>query len=363
MKISLALIVKNEENHIKKCLDSVENFVDEIVIVDTGSTDNTVSIIKQYQGVNLFYFEWCDDFSAARNFAISKTSGNYILMLDADEHIIEGTIDDFSIIMKKNSIGRILISSEFIKDGQIFQSNQFVSRFFPRDIKYVGSVHEQLDSNIPRFNMNIIAKHSGYIDSTEKCKRNIPLLQKELNKNANDSYFLFQLGKELRINNEFEKALKLLVKSYNLTDKKSAYYSRLVIEIINCGKEYVKEEVVGIIRDNEQLLFNVTDFHFSKGLFYLNYCLTDISNSMRYIDEIEKSFLSCLKLNVKPHIQYLQGTSTYLPAYNLGVYYEVFGDMERAIEYYYLSSNYGYSQAKARVGQLTKNNFVKKNIN
>jgi glycosyltransferase involved in cell wall biosynthesis len=80
------MIVKNEEKYLKECLDSVKDIVGEIVIVDTGSTDNTQKIASEY-GASLFQFEWINDFSAARNFALSKSKGEWILYLDADERI------------------------------------------------------------------------------------------------------------------------------------------------------------------------------------------------------------------------------------------------------------------------------------
>ncbi|MGD7006925.1 glycosyltransferase [Metabacillus sp. 84] len=72
MKISLAMIVKNGEKFIERSLQSVQSLVDEIVIVDTGSTDNTINIIKANKNYKLFNFEWCDDFSLVRNFALKK---------------------------------------------------------------------------------------------------------------------------------------------------------------------------------------------------------------------------------------------------------------------------------------------------
>lgn len=351
LKISLAMIVKNEEKNIRRCLESAMELVDEIVIVDTGSADNTINIIKQYKHVKLHYFNWSDDFSVARNYSIEKTSGDYILVLDADEYIITGTRNDLELIMLQNSIGRILINSEFKKDNQTFQSSEYVSRFFPRKVRYVGAIHEQLDSDIPKVNINLTLKHSGYFE-TNKSQRNIPLLLKEVNKNPTDSYYLFQLGKELRINKQFEKAFPFLKKSYTFTHKDSAYYGQLVVELINSGKECGKEEILHVINQNEDILRNVSDFHFAQGLFYLDYCLKFPDQAKKYIRNIERSFLTCLELDRKSLVEYVNGTSSYLAMYNLGLYYEVTGCIKQAINYYNLSSHHGYSVAKNRVQEL-----------
>ena len=85
--LSLCMIVKNEEDVIGRCLECVSDIFDEIIVVDTGSDDNTKEIVKKYTK-NLYYFKWIDDFAAARNYAFSKATKDYIMWLDADEYIL-----------------------------------------------------------------------------------------------------------------------------------------------------------------------------------------------------------------------------------------------------------------------------------
>jgi glycosyltransferase involved in cell wall biosynthesis len=353
LKISLAMIIKNEEKNIQKCIESVKELVDEIVIVDTGSTDNTINIIKEYPNIRIYHYLWCEDFSKARNFSIEKTTGEYILVLDGDEFIIEGKREELEKIMEEGLIGRILIKSCFQKDNQEFSSEEFVSRFFPRDIRYEGVIHEQLVTSKTRVKLSLTVKHSGYFN-TNKSERNIPLLRKVLDKNPNDPYYLFQLGKELRINRQYDDSFKLLNKSYQLVKPINPYYKELVIELIYSGKECLKEEVLKVIEENEELLKSNSDFHFAKGLFYLDYCLSFPEKSFAYINKIESNFQTCLNLNNKPHSEYLRGTSSFLASYNLGVFYEVMGRIQEAIYYYKLSSENGYSLAKNRLEMLMK---------
>ena len=84
--LSLCMIVKNEEKHLAKCLASVRPVVDEMIVVDTGSTDRTVDIAKAF-GAQVYNFEWTNNFAEARNYSLSKASGDWILVLDADEVI------------------------------------------------------------------------------------------------------------------------------------------------------------------------------------------------------------------------------------------------------------------------------------
>ena len=97
--ISLCMIVKNEERILRRCLDSLADLVDEIVIVDTGSTDNTKSIAAEYTE-KVYAFEWVDDFSAARNFAFSKATKEYIYSADADEALNGENRERFRILKR-----------------------------------------------------------------------------------------------------------------------------------------------------------------------------------------------------------------------------------------------------------------------
>lgn len=98
--ISLCMIVKNEEAVLARCLDTVADLVDEIIIVDTGSTDATKQIAAQYTG-SIYDFKWIDDFSAARNYAFSKATKEYIYSADADEVLDEENRERFRLLKER----------------------------------------------------------------------------------------------------------------------------------------------------------------------------------------------------------------------------------------------------------------------
>ena len=102
MPISLCMIVKDEENYIKKCISSVNDIVDEIIIVDTGSNDKTKEIAKKFNA-KIYDFEWNDDFSEARNFSISKATKDWILVLDGDETISSKDLETIKNLANNNS--------------------------------------------------------------------------------------------------------------------------------------------------------------------------------------------------------------------------------------------------------------------
>jgi len=194
VRLSLALIARNEARCLGRCLRSVQPIVDEIVVVDTGSTDDTILIAHQFQA-KVLPFSWRDDFSAARNFALDQTRGEWILILDADEHASEGLAQEIRDFTRVSSprIGRLKIVSDFKRNNQTLRSQSFVSRLFPRGARFEGRIHEQLISPLPRTNLRGELWHDGYLEPT-KSDRNLKLLRQELQGSPGNAYLLFQLA-------------------------------------------------------------------------------------------------------------------------------------------------------------------------
>ena len=107
--LSLCMIVKNEEKHLVKCLKSVRDVVDEMIIVDTGSTDKTIDIARVF-GAKVFDFPWTGDFSAARNHSLAQATGDWILVLDADEVISARDFDELKALIRKRSSSPVAYS-------------------------------------------------------------------------------------------------------------------------------------------------------------------------------------------------------------------------------------------------------------
>lgn len=145
MKISACIIVKNEEELLPKCLESIKDLVNEIIIVDTGSTDKTKEIAEEH-GAKIFDYEWDDDFSAARNYAISKATGDWIFTIDADEYIEVEDIKTFKKMLPDIEQDTIAIDVQNLYGAKRVPRGQLTQvRFFRKtsDFKYVGRVHNR----------------------------------------------------------------------------------------------------------------------------------------------------------------------------------------------------------------------------
>lgn len=347
--LTLTMIVKNESEKIKRCLESAKSFVDDIVIVDTGSTDDTREIALSY-GARVFNYEWNDNFSDARNFALKQCRGDWSLVLDADEYIVRASRDEINdFLNNNNAIGRIRIINSFYQDGETMESQAFVSRLIPRELAYEGRIHEQVVSNLPRTNVPIDVYHDGYYQS-DKSNRNIQLLELALREHPIDNYLLYQIGKEYRLLKEYTKAQEYFEKCYSITKWKDGFKPQLIVEYIYTIISLNNfEKGLILIESESSMLADFPDFHFVSGLFLMELVFSDTQKYINYFPMIEKSYLTCLDLGDTIIYDSVMGTGSFLAAYNLAVLYETTGDIKRARIYYELSANYNYKPAIKRL--------------
>ncbi len=179
VKISLCMIVKNEESCLNRCLKSVKNFADEIIIVDTGSTDNTKQIAKKYTN-KIYDFAWINDFSAARNYAFSKASGKYIMWLDADDYISPDNLAKLMALKRTldNSTDVYMLKYEISFNEQ---GNSTFTYYRERIVKnngtflWQGAVHEVITPHGKIKYVDIAIKHLKV--ERANSKRNLKIYQ------------------------------------------------------------------------------------------------------------------------------------------------------------------------------------------
>lgn len=241
--VTLSMIVKNEEKHLARCLDSVKDVVDEIVIVDTGSIDRTIEIAEKYKA-NIYHFNWVNDFSAARNFALSKSNGDWILYLDADERLHKSSKEELKKITSVNSKSGYYchvksLDSEHGRDNQMSYVRLFGNS---NRISFNGKVHEQilpalLENGYIISESKILIEHIGYDIDTgqkkEKAKRNLELLLKEYRENKSP-YNEFQLALTYQVLENYSEAAKYFLlaaenKSFNVLYRAHSYTSLALI--------------------------------------------------------------------------------------------------------------------------------------
>lgn len=351
-KISLVMIVKNEEATLGRCLESVQQIVDEIIIVDTGSEDKTKEIAQQYDA-KIYDFKWCNDFSAARNFALSKATGDIRLVLDADEYVIAGTKEDIIEAVKEGTVGQITIFNAFNKENEISYSKNYTSRVIHKGINYTGKIHEQINSKQRRVKTKIEVMHDGYLYQ-DKSERNLEILFEAVKQNPNSSYMLYQLAHTLFVAKRKEEALVWYQKYYKVNKVEVSYRCSAIVDylytIIATGK---LEQGLKVIEQEQERYNDSPDFNFVCAEFYRELVLSNVEKYMAYLPLIESYYIKCLEIGETTKYDSIVGTGTYAAAYNLGVWYEVSGQVEKAKVCYNMASEWGYEKAIERIKLLS----------
>ncbi len=209
-KVSLCMIVKNEEASLVNCLESARGVVDEIVIVDTGSSDSSVEIAGRF-GAKVVASDWHDDFAEARNVSLDNATGEWILVLDADEEIPEGTRDRIrDAIADGGADGlEMIVRSELpAGDAAKYDDSKIVRLFKNRtEFRYVMPIHEQIRPSIEKaggkvVRTDLIINHHGYSSTVvqgkgSRAERNLRILREAISKSPAEPYLHYQLGATL----------------------------------------------------------------------------------------------------------------------------------------------------------------------
>ncbi|KLE15051.1 glycosyltransferase family 2 protein [Clostridium sp. C8] len=348
--ISICMIVKDESGVLKKCLESIKDYNYEIIIVDTGSTDNTKEIAQKYTK-NVYDFDWCNDFSKARNFSISKASNDFILVLDADEIILNLDEENLEkiIIENREDVGRVVRKNEYLRENNKFIYNEYVNRLFSKNkYKYYGTIHEQIVSKDAKtyttYNLPIVIKHIGYdneeIRRKDKINRNIELLKESLKTKGDDPYIYYQLGKSFYMNGNFADAKINFEKSLNFNlDTKFEYVQDLIetygYSLISLGEYKDSMKFLNLydeFKDSADFIFLIALIYMNNGLFHE--AIIEFKRA--------KSIKACK----------MEGVNSYLANYNIGVILECLGNEEKAMEYYNMCNN--YENALKRINLIIK---------
>ncbi|MCL2633966.1 MAG: glycosyltransferase family 2 protein [Oscillospiraceae bacterium] len=223
--LSIGMIVKNEEKYLEKCLKSIKPLLDEInselIIVDTGSTDKTVEIAERFTN-KIYHFEWVNDFSAARNFAMDKCRGEWFMYLDADEIFDEDLSEMVSFFKndnlraKYNAASYILYNYTNPEGSDYLKSIKYRLVRRTNQTRFENPIHEYIPNLPPPYcHFTTFAHHWGYAHETveqrkTKRNRNMILLEQELEKKPDDLRTLLHMSKELEIDELHEFLPKFL---------------------------------------------------------------------------------------------------------------------------------------------------------
>jgi len=212
--LSCCMIVKNEEKFLTQCLKSIKDVVDEIIIVDTGSTDNTVEIAKRFTD-KVYFHEWQNSFSEARNYSLKFAKCDWILQIDADEELVQEDIPllcrTLETVNEKEDINAIFVALyNVLSSGE---SKHYFQRIFRRGkAHYEGIVHNQLVYEGKAVATEIRFRHYGYNlsadDMEKKHERTKQLLIQQIKEDPANGFARMNLVRIYRNQKLFDKAIE-----------------------------------------------------------------------------------------------------------------------------------------------------------
>lgn len=351
--ITACLIVKNEEDMLRRCLESLQGGVDEIVIVDTGSTDKTKEIAKEFTN-KVYDFEWTDDFAEARNYAASHATGEWIIAVDADECVDS---ESFKVAMEEikadggqydtyavkiiNFVGELGGNTTINQMARIYKNNG--------NVHFKGAIHEQIVNKVREQSpvlSSVILYHYGYlknvIEKQNKKTRNMKIIKAELQLGKNKGFTYFNYGQELRRLYKTKEALDAFITAFQHKENvHNAWVGKCLYFIIESLVELKRyDEALKIIKDAEKAFPNAPDFPFWKGEAYVK--------QNRY-DDAKEVFMNIINHDHQYHnVVFHMESRAFLPHVRLAEIYMCEKQDEKAIQHY--------------IGALNENNLSAKII-
>lgn len=349
MKISVCLIMKNEEELLGAALETIPKDF-EIVIADTGSIDRSIEIAKSYTE-QVYSFQWINDFSAARNYCASHASGDYILAMDADERLPSNSAAVLTKFIKQNpdTAGTVCIENSMQDE---IKRHRMV-RFYPNrpGYSFAGTVHEQVCYNGAPASfkpIDLIISHLGYEENVytlkSKAERYLPMYLEHLERHPEDGYMLYQLGKLYQGVDDLQNAERYLRCSMAAKQVDHLYYPVMLVllgYVLQAQKQ--STEAFQLLQQAEQHYPKFPDLPFLMGLLAM-----DTGN----LKEIERCFKKALSIGETTFYTSVAGVGSYKAAYNLGVFYEITGNIKEARRYYQIAAKHSYEPAKTRLSIL-----------
>ncbi|MCM1156662.1 MAG: glycosyltransferase [Roseburia sp.] len=355
--ISVCIIAKNEELNIENCLKPLRKFDWEIIVVDTGSNDNTKEIAARYAD-KVLHYTWTKDFSAARNYSIEQASHDLILVIDCDETLMDIDIEAILALAQEHPqhIGLLSRQNHYEMNGTDSVYVDLVERLFSRKYyHYSGIIHEQVVLKEPfqqgapvqgagEYQIPLTLDHCGYNGSEEellaKAQRNIELLQTDLKNHPDNPYTYFQLGQSYNMIHDDENAC--------------LYYGKGLSYDIDPAAEYVQMMVIGygyallhLNREEEALgLSGVYDAFDSSADFVSLMGLIYLRNG-----QYMKALLEFIKATTF-QTAHVTGANTFIPSYNIGLINEMMGEKEMALVHYRKCGD--FPMALERIKELEK---------
>lgn len=311
--VSLCMIVRNEERVLGDCLRTAKPHVDEIILVDTGSTDRTVEIAQEH-GAKVFHFPWCDDFSAARNVSLEHATGDWLFWMDADDTLPEecGKMLRELVWLAEDRVTGFLMQVHIPpapgENGFTVVDHVKLFRNLP-GMRFEGRIHEQileplyrLGGTVERTNLYVV--HSGYDYSPEgqarKRERDLTILAKDLAERPEHPFVHFNIGMTHHHLKNYDLAIPALRRSLELSKPYESTVRKVYAMLAGChldkgetaeAREWLDKGLALFPADPEMLFRGGNVYKEAGDIAAAERCLTQVlaNRETGHIDSIDVS--------------------------------------------------------------------------
>lgn len=320
-ELAAVLIARNEARCIRRCLESVAPWVDKIVVLDTGSTDQTPALARA-AGAEVHHLAWPDDFAKARNHALDLAAADWNLVLDADEWLTSGGEALREWTKGPQRLGRVAVHSSFDDNGTEREDVSWITRLLPRGVRFEGRVHEQAVSPLPRVVLDLHLGHDGYRDAQLDAKRdrNRPLLLAELAERPGDPYLLYQLGKDAELRDAWAEAADFYARADAQTASGAAWQHDLWVRRLHAlGRIGEIDAALALAGDWLETMPHSPDLFFVTGNLLLDRALGDPARAVdHWLPLAAGMWESCLEIGERPDLEgSVRGRGSHLAQHNL----------------------------------------------
>jgi len=323
-RVALVMIARNAEAGIARALASARPWVDDCLVLDTGSTDATLRIARA-AGARVEQAAWTDDFSAARNAALDLAGADWHLILDADEWIAEAGPAIAALRQQApDFVGQLCVDSLQGSGAGRSSVASWISRVLPGPVRYAGRVHEQPVHALPVRRLAVHIGHDGYLPEAlaRKSGRNAALLQQALLRAPDEAYLWYQLGKDHDVYERYAEALVCLDRAAALLSGPAPAWSHdLTVRSLHALKR-CKHHAEGVQRAEAALerWEASPDFFFALGDLLLDWAADEPARAAELLPMIEAAWERCLEIGERPELEgAVAGRGSFLAAGNLAL--------------------------------------------
>lgn len=335
--VSLCLIVKDEARVLARCLTSFKDVVNEICILDTGSSDETVAIAESF-GAKVKFFDWHDHFSEARNRNLEMATMNWIMVVDADEYLRSDDIPALKqAFMRYDRDGFAVKLFNFSREGTPYYIAHLSQRIFKNmgDFRYEGVVNEQLmhlGKPVKFETLDVGFYHTGNLRKErllkEKSKRHLALLKKSFEEDGLSLFQLFNLANEISHDpKKYQEAIDLYQLIYEEGNLKADFMPKLMMfRVLAFIREGLWENALAAIEQGLSVFPDFTDLVYQRGV---------IERKKGLILKSIQSFKLCLAMGKpRPELEFSNVSHVYGPMYHLAELMRQQEHFKEAFDYY-----------------------------